>query len=348
MIETVKPAANEALDNFYSKDFSFSYSSLNKLLYSAQLFYNWYILKERQDSLESYLIEGKAIHCLLLDKEMFNDQFIVMPGNLPGVSNKKITEAMYKSWKEAEEEEDKVLSDYTDEILEWLVENDLHQKLKDDKDLTKADARTGDQKRLDKILDDLSKEYFVYLKKSKNKDVMNEESLARCEEAVEVLRNHKSVPELLRLNSSEFELIDVYNEKMLNCKLKSYPFGLKGIVDNYVIDHSKKKVCINDLKTTGKTISEFKDTVEYYKYWLQGAIYTVLVKYNHPETKDYEFNLNFIVIDKYNQVYPFPVTHKSMLEWHSQLEEVLEIAKYHYTNKDYTLPYEFALDQVTL
>ena len=95
MIGTIL-TAKDPLENFYSKYFMFSYSSLNKLLHSAPLFYNWYILKERQDSLESYLVEGKVIHCLILEEGMFDKQFIVMPGVLPGVSNKKIVHAFKK------------------------------------------------------------------------------------------------------------------------------------------------------------------------------------------------------------------------------------------------------------
>jgi len=34
-------------EEFYNGDYSFSYTSLNKLLFSPQLFYKDYILKER-------------------------------------------------------------------------------------------------------------------------------------------------------------------------------------------------------------------------------------------------------------------------------------------------------------
>ena len=346
MIGTIL-TASDPLEKFYSKYFMFSYSSLNKLLHSAPLFYNWYILKERKDSLESYLVEGKVVHCLLLDKKMFDDQFIVMPGSIPGDTNKKIIHAMYKDWKDNEQPVNDLRS-YKDQILKWLVDNNLHQKLVDDKDLTIAGAKTGDLKRLGKIIDTKSLDYFAYLKASENKDVIDKEVLDRCEEAVSQLRCNKKVMDLLKADFKGFELLEVYNEQMLSCHVEGLQFGLKGIVDNYVIDHANKKVYINDLKTSGKTLNEFKSSVEYYKYWMQAAIYERLVRANHKSTKDYEFVVHFIVIDKYNQVYPFPVKKESMLEWQSQLEEVLEIAKYHYTNKDYTLPYEFAMDQVTL
>jgi len=345
MIST-KHMGNNSMDEFYSKYFLFSYSSLNKLLHSAQGFYNWYILRHREDNLASYLLGGKVIHCLLLEKEMFDKQFVVTPGTLPGVSNKKIVEAVYKLWKNGGSTASK-LQDYDVQILEWMETNNLHQSLKDDKDMKKTGAMTGDEKRLNKFHEPSTRDYFDYLKVSEGKDVIDQETFDRCLEAVNIIKDNKTVTDLLQIGQG-FELLEVHNEAMLSCALNDYPFGLKGIVDNYVIDHGAKKVYINDLKTTGKTLSEFKDTVEYYKYWMQGAIYTRLIECNHPETAGYEFILHFVVIDKSNQVYPFPVSVKSMLDWQSRLDEVLEIAKYHYTNKDYKLPYEFAMDQVTL
>lgn len=340
---TIRTKTESPLEKFYSKYFMFSYSSLNKLLHSAQLFYNWYVLKERTDGLEAHLVGGKVIHCLLLDKDMFDEQFIIMVGKLPGASNKKIVEAMYKLWKSEGKPATDLLG-YKDQILKWLQTNKLHQTLKDDKDLTK----TGDDKRIEKVLVADSHAYFKYLKKSENKDVIDQEVYDKCEEAVYALKSNQKVIELLKHGQSGFELLEIYNEQMLECQVQGYPFGLKGIVDNYVIDHTEEKIYINDLKTTGKTLREFRDSVDYYKYWLQAAIYVRLVVAQHPEVASYDFEFHFIVIDKYNQVYAFPAKQQSLLDWQSQLEEILKIAKYHYTNKDYTLPYEFAMDQVAL
>lgn len=343
----IKTSDKTPLEKFYDKYFYFSYSSLNKLLYSTQMFYKWYILRERSDEIESHLVEGKVIHCLLLERQKFDDQFIVTLENVPGVNNKKLVEHVVKEWKK-EGEPDKKYEDYSDIMLEWLQNANLHQALKDDKDLTKSGAKTGDQKRLEKVMTPRSSNYFNHLKNSKDKEVIDQATFDRCEEAVNIILMNSAVKNLLRIGQSSFELLEIYNERPLQCAVKGLPFGLQGILDNYVIDHSTKKVYINDLKTTSKTLREFKDSVEYYKYWMQAAIYERLVKANHPEVVGYEFIMHFIVIDKYNQVYPFLVSVESMLDWHIQLDEILKIAKYHYENKDYELPYEFAMNQVTL
>ena len=64
---------NEKLNEFYKNKFYFSYSSLNKLLYSPTLFYNWYILKEKEDRTDKHLLEGKVLHCLLVEKDKFDE-----------------------------------------------------------------------------------------------------------------------------------------------------------------------------------------------------------------------------------------------------------------------------------
>ena len=66
---------NEQLEKFYETKNYFSYSAINKLLYSPKVFYNHYILKEREDSTDAHLVAGKALHCLLLEENTFEKQF---------------------------------------------------------------------------------------------------------------------------------------------------------------------------------------------------------------------------------------------------------------------------------
>lgn len=323
---------NEQLKNFYSNYFFFSYSSITKLLYSPTLFYNLYILKNGEASFEKHLLTGKVIHCLLLEKENFTNNFIVTLNTLPKSNNKKLVEFLYN--KERNNVSNN-LSDYKVQILEWLVDQNLHQKLLDD------------EKRLEKILTLDTIEYFKFLKDSLNKTIIDQEILNYAKEAVVIIKEHKKVSELLKLNS-DFELIEVYNERKLYIKSYEFPFGLMGIIDNYSIDHINKKVIINDLKTTSKTLSEFKESINYYNYWIQAVIYNLLIKVHHPETKEYDYEFNFIVIDKYNQVYPFNVSKKTLTLWQTQFKEILKIINYHYVNKEYKLPYEFAVNKVSL
>ena len=69
MEESVKVMEND----FYSKKFYFSYSSLNKLLWNPVVFHSMYILGIKEERVDQHLVQGKIIHALLLEEENFND-----------------------------------------------------------------------------------------------------------------------------------------------------------------------------------------------------------------------------------------------------------------------------------
>ena len=70
----------EKEDKFYAKkDFCFSYSSLNKLLFSPSLFYKEYILFDREVKTDKHLVEGKLVHCLLFEPENVEEKFSIVP-----------------------------------------------------------------------------------------------------------------------------------------------------------------------------------------------------------------------------------------------------------------------------
>jgi hypothetical protein len=64
--------------------------------------------------------------------------------------------------------------------------------------------------------------------------------------------------------------------------------------------------------------------------------------------QEYNILFKFVVVDKYNQVYVFDVTDETLNGWASALEDVIERANYHYTEKNYSLPYDFLLGNVKL
>ena len=63
---------------------------------------------------------------------------------------------------------------------------------------------------------------------------------------------------------------------------------------------------------------------------------------------DYTITFKFIVIDKYNQVYVYEVSQESMVKWAEGLGGVLKIADYHYSEKNYSLPYDLLIEKVKL
>src|ERR1039458_6238553 len=91
-------------EKFYSKEFYFSYSGLNKLLFSPRAWYKHYVLEEREEKLDSYLIGGKVVHALLLlTEERFKEHFMILPGNLPTGNTRIVVDKVYKESTELHE-----------------------------------------------------------------------------------------------------------------------------------------------------------------------------------------------------------------------------------------------------
>jgi len=267
MITTTDKTPTELQQEFYSKKYYLSYSALSKIMYSPSLFYRHYVLQQREEKLDTYLIDGKVIHCLLLDDGSFDKQFILMPSSLPTGNTRLVVDKVYASYIELKDDSSVLLAAYENSILNTLKEIKLHQSLK------------TDQQRLDKILTEESKSYFEFLKIKGDKNLLDSETLQRCNEAVTAVKDNPTACNLLGLDKHEMDEIDIFNEIPLQSDLVDvYPFGVKGIVDNIKVDHVAKTIYINDLKTTGKTINDFKETVDYYNYWAQAAIYFRLVK----------------------------------------------------------------------
>ncbi len=321
-------------EKFYTKDFSFSYSSLNKLLFSPSLFYKDYILLDKEIKTEKHLIEGRLVHCLLFEPDEVKNKFNVVPGKTPSDNVRKVLKNM-SLYTDAVK-----LSDVKDFIiLDSLKELNLYQSLK------------KDEARIAKIRTEDNEPYWTFLGNSAI-DVIDQDTLTRCTEYVNIIQSNDDVMSLFSNESeTDFELdpISIHCEKPLSCKLENYNFGLKGIIDFYKVDKQKKVVTICDLKTTSKTIADFKETVEFYNYWLQASIYSKLVYENLDEDAEmYEILFKFVVIDRYNQVYVFDVREETLGIWANGLENVIKRANYHYTKKEYHLPYDFLIEKVKL
>ena len=329
MINTLKE------NKFYSNDFNFSYTSLNKLLFSPRLFYKDYILKEREPRTDKHLVEGKLLHLMFLQPQELHNEFSITPGKIPSDNVRKVLQniMLYTDVTELSLVDDMV-------ILDSLKEVNLYQSMKDV------------EKRIAKVRTTECEDYFAFKADIGNKDVIDNDMLAKAVERVILLKSNKSVMSIMNYEVTDFEMdpIEIHNEKYLECELKDYKFGLKGFIDRYTIDHDKKEITIIDLKTTSKGLEKFAETVDFYRYWMQAVIYiTLVIKNSDEKVSSYKINFNFVVIDNYNQIYVFDVLSETKNKWYANFEqEILKVANYHYTNRDYSLPYEFANGNVIL
>jgi hypothetical protein len=338
MIQTL--IGSDELNAFYKDKFYFSYSSISKLLFSPAAFYNHYVLKQREDVVAPHLVSGRVLHCLLFEPEKYDDNFISMPGKLPTDSQKKIIDNIFRKYLVIENNT-LSLEDFSEDILTELLTTNLYQSLK------------TDLQRTEKILTEENKNYFNFLINSQDKTIVDEPTLNNCKSGVEVLQSNEEVRSLLQLDKTEEDVhIESYSELPIKADAEYLPFGFKGIIDNIVIDKESKTIFINDLKTTGKPLVDFPESVQYYKYWVQATVYVKLVFHKFlkdlPDLNEWNLYFTFIVIDKYNQVYPFQVSMETMTIWQQDFEELTDILKYHYENKDFKLPYELAVGNVKL
>lgn len=325
---------------FYDKKFYFSYSSINKLMWSPAVFYNMYVLGIREEKTDQHLVQGKIIHALLLEKEKFDENFIVSPDNLPTGNTRTVVDRVFSHHKELSKNGDERTSlvEFTDAVIDVLKDMNLHQSLK------------TDQQRLDKILTAEAENYWNFLRAKGNKTLIDKESYDYCVSAVEIIKTNKKVCDLIGCNVTEFDNKVVANEFPIQTDIPNRPFGLKGFIDNLVVDHDKKIVYINDVKTTSKELKDFPETVEFYSYWMQAIIYCTMVSLHFQDLmqQGYTVQFNFVVIDKMFQTYAFRVRDTTLVEWLDRLNKVFDKVQWHYEKKSYDLPYDFAMDLVTL
>lgn len=339
-LQTQNLTLSEELERFYSEKFYFSYSSINKLLFSPRLFYSHYILKQKEDSTDAHLIAGRALHCLLLEPEKFDELFVTLPGKIPTDSNKVIIDHIFNNHYLPMNNDALTLDDFSNELLGQMQVNNLYQSLK------------TDVQRLEKMITSNNKEYFDFLKIKETKTVIDPAVKQQAEEALEAIKANDRVKDLLQLEPDKPQGISVFNELFLTTDLEKYPFGFKGFIDNVVMDENTKTLFINDLKTTNKSIQNFPESVAYYRYDIQATMYVGLCyeKFlkDRPDANEWTIVFTFIVIDKYNQVYPFQVSKETLTEWEEEFSFVVTQLDYHYLNRDYTLPYQLAIGNVIL
>ena len=343
----------DPMEEFYSKKLYFSYSALKLLLWSPSLYKKKYIDKQQEDKTSANLMEGKVIHCLMLNNHEFENQFVVSPTSLPTGNSKYLVERVFNHYLELSKEGDTrtQLIEFQGAILDIMLDMNYHQSLTDDKKAGEdGTVKTGDQKRIEKAVTPEAVSYFEYLKSKGTRDVIDQDMYNRCTEAAEILLNSPNIRMLMGVDDYD-DSLDVINEKEFRTDLSAYPFGLKGIIDNLVIDKKNKVVRVNDLKTTGKSITDFTDTVEFFQYWLQATTYCILVYRNYRELFDLEgyiLEFRFIVIDNTQQVYAFPVSQSTLSQWTVRTEELLKDADFHYSNKSFNLPVKYEKNLVVL
>jgi len=340
------PALSERIqkeEEFFSKPFLMSYSGLNRLLYSPALFYQHYVLKQKDDAMDQNMIEGSLIHCLLLHPAQFDNQFVLSVQDPPSDNPRKVLETLLVHHKDLKAHGDTrtELAEFSDAILDILRDANLYQSLK------------TDAQRLEKMITSRHEEYWRYLTTMEGKIVVGQETYDFCKAVVDKITSNPTVMDRMGYFGDSFNGITKENEKELVSFPADMPFGLRGFIDNLVFDSQNKVIRVNDVKKTGKDLNSFSDSIEYFRYWIQAAMYVMLVEDQYLSRPEYyagwKIEFRFIVIDPYMQIAPIKVSDEKLNQWISDTREKLNEAAYHFRKRDFSLPFQYLIhEELTL
>lgn len=128
------------------------------------------------------------------------------------------------------------------------------------------------------------------------------EKLMSCMLALE---SNKKIQELLHPQGIIMEPI-VGNEKTILLDVEVTPDGenpvilrLKSKLDNFTIDFDNNTIYVNDIKTTGKLVNEFSDSIQNFHYYRELAMYSwllSLVAEKYYGMKEPTIKGNFLVV----------------------------------------------------
>jgi hypothetical protein len=328
-------------DTFFAnvENLMLSPSALKLMLESPKTYFKHYVLGEKDVKSGKHFDEGSLVHCMVLEPEELGNKFVNMGISVPTDSTRLCIEHLLSLGRDASE-----LQEYNEEIIAYLKEINLHQSLVDDK---KAPWKTGDEKRLDKIITENSIEYFRIMVEGRNKTIVDVASWDKCYAKAEaILANEKANFLLKKVNEND----EVRYEIELSHRPDELQYGVKGIMDVIKVDRKNKTVYISDVKTHGGKLKDFPTSAEKYDYWLQPIIYKILAQsLLRGNAFDFKIIFHFIVIDQNDDVYCFPVEESSMEQYFNNLFQMInKKINYHITSKDFTLPYEFANNLISL
>jgi len=324
-------------EEFFSKRYALSYSGASKLSYCPKLFYNHYILGEKEILLDKTVMIGKLIHCLLLRPEEFDNLFVITPSNLPSDNLVAIFNKLFAQLKLTDGPISEDLRVYDTYILALLVDCNLYQSLK------------TDESRMAKVLTDKCFFYWKFLIAAETRDVIDDAILAEARTAIQQITSNTPLMQIMGWYGGFEVTQEQFNEIELHGPMEELLFDIKGILDNLVIDHTHKEIRINDLKKTSKDIVTFSTSLDHFRYDLQAAMYYTLVKKSFGDRyPDYKITFRFIVIDNMLQIAPVRISDETMAIYLESFNKMLTELEWHFKERRFDLPYSVAINNEIL
>ena len=144
--------------------------------------------------------------------------------------------------------------------------------------------------------------YYNFLRKSEDKEVVSVKDVEDASKAVEVLKTDPLTAPYF--NDDAFGDRELLYQLQFTAVEPAFGHEFKGMLDLVIVDHDRKAIYPCDLKTT-KSVYAFEESFYKYRYYIQAAMYTELLRKNiaknRPELDGYTMmDYRFIVIDRIN------------------------------------------------
>jgi hypothetical protein len=283
---------------------------------------------------KSYLTIGKQIHMQLLEPEEFEKCYTYLDFKTPTSKQQLAFCERYVELINSEDTKTAMIQAYTENYI------------------TTSSSEKAILQSAEKIYESNS-EYIRYLTVKKDyREVLSKSKQDLLTTITQVVTKHKKANTLLfedplfdNTNIESFNEYPIYWEFPI--EFDGEKIKCKSLLDRLIIDHSKKKIIIVDIKTTS-SLSTFKKTVEDFAYYRQLAFYKIAVlsdlqsryddKYNDYEVETYIVALS--TVDPY-ECKVFKMSFDDLRRGAEEITHLMSKISWHwFTGKwDYTQEY---------
>jgi len=290
--------------------------------------YRRYKDNQNQES-ASFFNVGSAVHCKVLEPKEFNDRFIIMNIETPSPMYEAYIKALIRT---RPAEAGDMISQM--QLSSWIIN---------------AHAESGFKWSSDKVWENFNndpklKGYYDILLKAEGKVVLSESDGKAIDACVEGIKSHAKASELLYGHL----LSTTNNEQEVIWRHPKFPkFKMKSIFDRLIVNTAKKQVILVDIKSTSKSVYDFKYSYKTYKYYRQMALYRQAVIWYLQDQKlnpsEWTINVYMVVTQTngYGTTAVYEVCEKDLLLGEQEAELLLNRMTFHFDSDLWEHPMEY-------
>lgn len=209
-------------------------------------------------------------------------------------------------------------------------------------------ATWREETRLNKVLE-AGSPYFNLLAQAdaEGKFVITEAQEQRMNSCMSGISRDKAGVRFLDTDSYE-KHVEYFHEQEVVWQDERYSFPLKGKIDRLRVDHYNQEFTVLDLKTTGKSLSQFSESFENYHYARQMAAYEIAAskwcfdKFGETYKPSHRHAILAVETKGDYRAGYFIVKRKTIDAGRAEYDSLLERLQYHFETGDWVNDYEYA------